>query len=170
MSHSSKAMPLLSGQKILAGVITLLVIIAIVAGIVMIGSPMEERVRRTDEQRVSNLQQISYAVDQYGQTQGALPASMADIAKQPDVYIQRIADPETGVPYRYTVLSETSYQLCATFHAPTKYDDTMPGAVPAELMFWNHGAGETCYTLDAEDVGVRLSQPLPESSFRIEEE
>jgi hypothetical protein len=51
-------------------------------------------------------------------------------------------DPETGEPYRYTIKNETTYELCATFAAQRQSDYS---------VFWNHPAGEHCFTIDVID-------------------
>ena len=52
------------------------VVAAIAAGLVLIGSPSAERMRRLDEIRVSDLMQLSRAVDFYWKREGALPPSL----------------------------------------------------------------------------------------------
>ena len=140
----------MSINKLLATIISLAVLAAIIIGLILAGSPAAERTRRTDSQRVEDLQSISYAVQTYAQTHNKLPASLEEAARQPDAYVTRITDPETNQPYQYIPGDEKAYQLCATFDTPSEQTGD-PRTTPPELSFWAHGAGETCYTLHAEE-------------------
>ena len=146
----------MSKQKILAIGTSVVVLAAVIVGLFIAGSPADERTRRADEQRISDLQNISYAVQAYYVEQGTLPASLEEAARQPNVFVTRITDPETNVPYAYQATSNSAYQLCATFQAatPTTGDRS---AIPPELSFWNHDIGQTCYDLDAQptETGFR---------------
>jgi hypothetical protein len=116
---------------------------AIVAGLVLIGPPTVERMRRLDDIRVRDLTQLSHAVDLYWQREEKLPPSLDALAGAPSVPFRSTTDPSTSEPYAYRALDATHYELCATFEAEDvdgDYND----------RFWVHGAGRRCFELNAE--------------------
>ncbi len=153
---------------VFVGFVAIAVVVVIIFGLVSAGSPAAERIRRGDEQRVSELQQISYAVDQYWAQNGTLPASLEDLAKSPDAYVTSITDPRSGEPYVYRPYQQlplagqpiiSSYQLCATFEGATPAETSRP--VPPPETFWNHDIGETCFDLEARtEAGTMKASPI----------
>lgn len=140
--------------------IALAVVVVVIAGLFTAGSPGAERTRRADQQRVNDLQQISYAVDQYWTRNGSLPSSLDELAKSPDVAIQSIRDPQSGEPYAYRQASPLGeYQLCATFESATPQDAARP--VPPPDTFWDHDVGEKCFELQTRtDTGMMKAVPV----------
>jgi hypothetical protein len=72
---------MLTGRQMLAGIVSLVVLAAIVAGMVMLGSPSDERARRLDERRVSDLAGIRNAVNFFSDRNGRLPASLDELSR-----------------------------------------------------------------------------------------
>lgn len=128
------------------GVATL-VILTVVGGFLVIGSPATQRDYRLDEQRVAALSEIQWRIVDRYQTSGALPEQLADIADSIGGYSVP-EDPETGEPYGYRVTGDLTFELCATFarETPEGFRDPYGGARP-EFQFdnWQHGAGEVCF-------------------------
>lgn len=135
-----------------------IVLFAVVVGFFVAGSPLYGRDQRFDEVRLTDLraiqgeiQSIALGDARYGPTpptalQNPLPATLDDVL-QKAVYMQpNIRDPETDEPYVYNVVSNTAYELCATFSIAREqtYD-----------IFWNHPAGQHCYQFDALDTQTR---------------
>ena len=105
-------------------------VLAIVAVVLVGGTPSQVRQQKLDEQRVSDLRQIEDGITDYARTQvrlgqlnGAdsaagsyLPADILifDVSSARSYYIY---DPITKEKYNYKVISPTSYELCATFAA-----------------------------------------------------
>ncbi len=108
--------------------------------------------RRIDAQRTGDIKVISEEV--FNLTVGAawrnpatpltlkqpLPASLDDVRVGARQRRPRIADPESGAPYEYQVMSESTFRVCATF---ARVRDN-PGDVA-----WNHPAGRHCFEFDA---------------------
>lgn len=127
--------------------IILVIAAAIVGGFFVIGSPMDARLVRFDEQRISDLQNIQSQIITYWQNNGKLPVKLADL--ESDISGFRIpADPETKAEYSYEIRSTEEFTLCATFNLPS------PGgksAVPAPASpyylgeNWEHPAGKHCF-------------------------
>lgn len=150
----------LTSNQLFGGIVSAAVVIAVVAGLIIAGSPNAERMRRADQERVGDLQAITYSIDAYWNQNGTLPSSLSELARSPDVYIQRITDPETGAPYRYVPGDAGAYQVCATFETDS---DSGPDrtVMPQPEGFWTHGVGERCFALEARDNGLKpVPQPL----------
>ncbi len=129
-----------------AAAASIVVAFAVIWGFVLVGSPANRRLERFDKRRLQDLQTIAREIQQIvmdpnekGKLKEPLPKTLKEAAdKASDQKLSR-RDPETGEPYLYTVKSETTYELCATFSLPREAD--------AEV-FWNHPQGEHCFTID----------------------
>lgn len=132
-----------------------IVLLAIVGGFIVTGSPLRGRAERFDEQRINDLRTIQSEILNivWGSKRGMLvpsptelenplPATLEEVAEKALYQKPNIADPETGTPYEYTRPSNHEFQLCATFSLPRdlQYD-----------IFWNHPAGQKCFVFDALD-------------------
>ena len=131
-----------------------LVLVTIVAGFFIVGTPWEARKYRFDEQKVSDLQNIQYQVVNYWQLKQALPAALTDLADPiSGAYIP--VDPQTGQPYEYSVTGPMSFELCASFNAEARSQTVngrtvplapYPAAEKGVVENWQHGEGRTCFT------------------------
>ena len=115
--------------------LSLLVTAAVVRGLFMIGPIEEQRNRKFDDRRLSDLQRIASSVEFYYRTHDELPDSLGVLATLPGGSVPRM-DPESGKPYRYRRISADSYELCATFALAS--DESMP-------LRWAHKAGPACF-------------------------
>ncbi len=104
------------------------VLIGVLAGFSLLGSPDRQRSLQADARRVMDLQTIQRAVD----ARPSLPVTLAEIGNAP-------MDPVTRRPYDYRQTGPNTYQLCAVFSHES------PGVSP-ELV-WYHPAGRHCFDL-----------------------
>ncbi len=131
-----------------------IVLIAVIYGFVVAGTPVYGRLQKMDEQRLSDLRSIQgevlnivYGSDRYTQPvpikvlPKPLPSNLDAIVSQATYIKLQTNDPSTGLPYVYNPKG-TTYELCATFDLSRdlEYD-----------IFWNHPAGEKCFQFDALD-------------------
>ena len=135
-----------SFRVLLAGLVAVVVADAIAGGFYIIGPPGEARLHRLDNQRVSDLRELSSAVNVYWtrkrQLPGSLDATMAELyGGRPRV------DPATAEPYGYRAIDGNRYELCAVFDRASQ-DGTAAGGTP----FWSHTSGRQCFALDAKDL------------------
>jgi hypothetical protein len=125
--------------RLIAIVSSVTVIIAVLAGLYLSGSPAEQRLLRLDERRVSDLLQLSSAISSYEEQSARLPAELAALVDG-----QRLRcvpkDPASGAAYTYEILDMDSYRLCAEFARASLQ------AVPED--FWAHPAGLHCFELN----------------------
>lgn len=133
----------LSARHVVAGTALAAVGAAMVAGLVIIGSPAGARQRRLDDRRAADLIDLSSAVSGYWAAHARLPASLDELQQSPSSAVQT-RDPLTGQPYGFHVLSGGAYELCAEFQAPS--DEARRGG---RGRFWSHDRGPRCYRLQA---------------------
>ena len=147
----------LIGVRIFAGIVVATVLSAVVYGLTLVGTPTQQRLLQFDERRVSDLQQITFAIDSYWERNKEVPEILGDLLDA-RYYVPSITDPKTGEPYEYIVLTKDMYQLCAAFETDTassQYQEK-PRAFSEEL--WNHAAGRVCFTLE---VRKPQTEPVP---------
>jgi len=136
-------------QIAFAVVATLVVGFAIAWGFVLAGSPAARRTQLFDDRRMEDLTTIARAIqaqvedpNKKGKLKSPLPKTLEAAAAKARLEKLNTRDPETGEPYGYTVTDATTYSLCATFTRPRNAD---------YRVFWNHPAGEHCFTINAAD-------------------
>ncbi len=146
----------MSIHRIFAGISSAIVLMALVWGFVLVGSPISSRRERFDERRMQDLQIINQTIldivyegrqwepSEDGSLRQPLPESLGAVANQAVKQRVNIVDSETSESYGYRVTGQTTYELCATFNAlrDEPYD-----------IFWNHGKGRTCFRFDALRAG-----------------
>lgn len=136
-----------TSRKIWAVASAIVIIGAIIAGFLIIGSPRTQQLIRYDEQRVSDLQNIDNEVRSYYQQYGSIPSTLNDVSKL-NSYMTLPVDPQTKNSYVYVLVGQSAkaYQLCATFNKDSSAQNTAyPMYVGAPN--WNHPAGHYCFNL-----------------------
>lgn len=132
---------------------------AIIAGFFIIGSPMQERLRRFDDERISNLQFIQSEILNYWINKGRLPEKLADLEDNiRGVIIPK--DPQNGTDYEYKITGDLSFSLCADFAtANAGTPGISKGAPIARAPYyegigqnWQHSVGHVCFnrTIDKD--------------------
>jgi hypothetical protein len=135
-----------SFRVLLAGLVLVVVAAAIAGGFFLIGPPSEARLHRLDDRRVSDLRELSSAVNVYWTRKRQLPSSLD--ATMAELYGGRPpVDPDTTEPYGYRAIDGNRYELCAVFDRASQ-----DGAVARGDPFWSHTAGRQCFALDAKDL------------------
>ena len=133
--------------KYILSCLSVVVIAAIAGGFWVLGPPSQARERRMDGKRAEHLAAIGRAVDIYWSQHGNLPIGLGEIERQAGT----TSDPDTMQPYEYRALDAVKYELCATFQQPAT---TGGSRFP---RFWNHGAGRTCFVLEAHKIDPSLT-------------
>ncbi|HEX2466172.1 MAG TPA: hypothetical protein VHR17_16235 [Thermoanaerobaculia bacterium] len=134
-----------AGRVAFAAAAAVAVIGAVVAGLIVLGPPREQRARRLDDRRLDDLREIAGAVDLHWTRDGRLVASLEEVKMELRPSSDR--DPETGEPYVYEPLGADRYRLCATFSGATPTEAYRPRS-----EFWTHGAGRHCFELEAKKI------------------
>lgn len=119
------------------------VFLALVAGLLAIGSPEEARMQRLDKLRANHLRSISTAIDSYFCRHEMLPERLDQLQEPSGSFGLHLIDPETDQPYEYKPLDQDGYELCAEFKtvldARTDQSNNNP--------LWYHGTGRHCFKL-----------------------
>ncbi len=136
--------------------VVLIVAAATIGGFFLVGSPFQERLRRFDEQRVSDLQTIQWQIINYWQSKGKIPQVLDDLRDPISGFVSPI-DPETGASYEYRVTDTRAFELCATFKTASS-ETQMTGVrqpIPAGIEYgapvkgvsesWSHGVERVCF-------------------------
>ena len=171
----------LSPRSILFGASVTAVVAGVAAGLIILGSPAQERERRIDDRRVADLHGIVAATDLYWTRHSRLPASLDDLTAEPGLGINT-RDPASSETYGYQALDTARYEVCATFdtesgtapgesirtppivqascqgcHGPGRVARTPvedPAAAHLRLRnLWAHGGGRQCFQLQAQVIG-----------------
>ncbi len=147
--HKSKV------PRIVACITSVVVLGMLVLGFVIAGSPATQRQIRMDERRINDLQMIQGEIVNYWQLKRTLPSSLNEL--QNDISgFSVLKDPETEVPYGYSVLEPLKFSLCATFNQENLNENKK---YPREVMpvysergypvgiseSWGHGIGKVCF-------------------------
>ena len=107
---------------------------------------MEERARRIDDRRVTDLQGIAAAIDLYWTRHTSLPASLTELTGEPGVTIST-TDPVSRETYGYQPLDSVRYEVCASFERESEEILRRPTE-----DLWAHGAGRQCFQLEREEI------------------
>ncbi len=132
-----------------------LVLVTIVAGFFIIGTPQEIRRLKQDNIRVQDLQNIQWQIVNYWQQKEALPENLAQVEDPLSGYMLP-KDPESGAMYAYRRTGAQAFELCATFAREGGQNYSVARPVTDPVMGkednWQHGAGEVCFdrTIDPE--------------------
>lgn len=133
------------GTHVLLGCVIFVVGSAVVAGLLVISSPAEERARRIDDRRVRDLADIDRAIDRYWSQNAALPKDLEELARHFGAGLS-IRDPTSGSLYEYGIVQAPKYELCATFEGPSRPEPSRASD------FWRHGGGRQCFPLVAQNL------------------
>lgn len=125
------------------------VMIAVVGGFVLLGSPGKQRQLEADRRRVQDLHGIAQKF--YNRRRDWLELESEPFMLPTTLSAQAPRDPLTDAPYEYRPLEAAGrYQLCAEFALPSP--DT------SRDRFWEHPEGRHCFDLD-----VTEDPPFPRS-------
>ena len=149
------------------------VVLGVILGFVVAGSPQTERMRGFDAQRSEDLRNLANCVSSFAMTQKALPETLVELSQstQYSYCSSNTIDPETALPYAYKVISpllkgtavpQASFELCADFSL-----DSVKGAASGNIYAypndkWSaHASGKVCTTETANlgNLAVPYNSP-----------
>lgn len=156
--------------KTIVWVTSLVVLAALAGGFFIVGSPAQQRERRFDERRVSDLQSIQSAIIyEYYQNKQKLPVRLDDLKNDITGFTPPV-DPQTGRSYEYRVTGTLSFELCADFKASSQDGGTVGrGKYPEPAIErgpflqgqqnWQHGSGQVCFSRTIDPDFFKPSAP-----------
>ena len=140
-----------------------LVVVTVFSSFFVIGSPVEQRERRFDNKRVSDLQYLQSEIIVFWQSKEVLPSVLSEL--ESDIRGVRLpSDPETGEQYSYKVLGTETFELCATFGTDLDINASqVRSPSPYYQADWSHGVGEVCFEriIDGDFFDDDLIFPKP---------
>lgn len=143
--------------SIASGVI---IILCIIWGFSVLGSPRTQQLLKYDEQKVNDLQNIENSIQNFYATKGFLPNDFIELSNE-NYYINT-TDSQTKKSYEYKKTSNITYNLCAEFNKElTKADyDTQPKMYGGNN--WMHGVGAFCFnrTINPNLYSKPISVPV----------
>ncbi len=132
----------LSSGRVLLGLGIAVGIVAVIAGVMVAGTPGEGRMQRLDRVRANDLRSIAMSIDDFWERHERLPDSLGELVADPRAQVS-IENPGTEQEYEYRILDENSYELCAVFALASISNNR------ARDAFWLHDAGRHCFSLAA---------------------
>ncbi len=122
-----------------------IILIAVVWGFSVLGSPRTQRLIKYDEQKVGDLQNIKSGVESFYSQKGLLPGTIDEMSGSN--FYGSAVDAQTQKSYEYTKTTETTYNLCAEFNKATP-DPTKPNTYMRPLGYESfvHKSGHQCFT------------------------
>lgn len=144
-------------------IINLVVIICVVAGFAITGTPAEVKNLALDNQRINHFMQIKYSADNYYRTNGKLPSTLDSLSDAS----ASTKDPATKKVYEYALVTPTKYKLCAQFSTDSdeikkKYQNSY------RYSYYGNDAGKHKKGYDCIEYGVS-DYVLQEKERKIEE-
>jgi hypothetical protein len=132
----------------LAWIVSVILLICIIGGFFIVGTPSQQRARRFDQQRVENLSNLQGQIESSWSQNRVLPAKLDDLK---DLYTGFIlpVDPDTKAQYEYEIVNDLTFKLCATFATTNKESDPDKQARMMSYDYygsnWPHDAGRFCF-------------------------
>ncbi|MBN2093915.1 MAG: hypothetical protein JW740_00870 [Candidatus Zambryskibacteria bacterium] len=125
-----------------------LVILAIILGFAVIGSPKKQRMIREDAQKITDLQNLQWQVISYWQTNGMIPET-SEVLKN---YCARnyCLPNDNFQDYEYHKTGILEFELCTDFNYGITEDQNIKPIIGPKTSIiqnenWNHGPGNQCF-------------------------
>lgn len=139
--------------KIFVKIAIFVVVAATLGGFFVAGSPQAERLRKFDERRVSDLQEIQSQLIFFWQQKNHLPQNLDELKDSISGYLPP-QDPENSAPYEYRVIGDLQFELCANFKTKSISQENPIVAEPIDYAKpyypdtfnnWQHNEGYICF-------------------------
>ena len=136
-------------NKYFSIIISLIILVSVIFGFIVFGSPSLARKIQFDERKISDLQNIQYQILNYWQAKKELPLSL-EALKDPFMGYEPPKDPQTQNDYEYNIKDKDNlvFELCAVFNAETpkfQKEKTTPYLMPTSQENWEHTSGRFCF-------------------------
>lgn len=140
--------------KIFIWLVIGIVIVIVVAGFFIAGSPFKQRLIRFDRERVNDLQTIQGQIVNFWTSKEKLPDSLGNLNDSISGFAAPV-DPETSKPYEYKIKGNLIFELCANFNFDSKeniIDASKPISPYGFEENWDHSIGRVCFerTIDPD--------------------
>ena len=133
---------------------SILAVIAVVYAFSILPNPKLQRDINFDQQRITNITDLQSQIGSFYTNEGNLPQTIDVLVNNSSYYgNHQTTDPLTKAAYEYTVLTPTTYQLCAVFaidsdtinkYATNDTTYTYSYSTPLQVKT-KHPAGHFCF-------------------------
>lgn len=130
----------------------LVIIISFIASLFVVESPTQTRNRKFDVVIINDFYAIDSALNSYYADKGKLPESLQELQAE-TIYLQDdvLKDSATNQFYKYQVIEDKKYELCATFKSANKNTNPNDFESYADPR-WLHEAGYQCIKNKIESI------------------
>ena len=126
----------MSVNRVAAITSSVMVAAVVIAGLIIAGSPGEQRLNRIDQLRVNDLQIIRNQLNRYWHQHEAVPEELGQLVD--GSFLNELPrDPASGEPYEYKRTAPDAVKLCGVFARASAEDS------PDD--YWYHLAGRQCF-------------------------
>ncbi len=136
------------------GVVVVVVLVSIVGSFFIIDSPQTARMKKYDQQRVNDLAGLDNIINTYYNENNTIPENLTEPR------FNQFKDPATGQSYEYKKLSDTGYELCATFDLAIGEDENQEFRYYGDKNWYYHQAGYQCFPTQVYQ-GYDGTKPVP---------
>lgn len=120
----------------------ILVVLPIIWGFVVLGSPRIQQLIKHDSQKINDLQNLVYTINNYYLDKEELPDNLTDLNKMN--YYLSYQDKQTGKSYEYNKIGELTYTICAEFNRDSQ-EVRGNSIINTGMDNWSHPAGKYCF-------------------------
>jgi hypothetical protein len=132
------------------------VLVVVVWGLSLVGSPSFNRKLSADRNRIDDLERLRNDIELYFDQQRELPSVLTDLEKLRTYYSYRgnLEDPMTKKAYEYKARDLFSYELCAEFELSSgqakleHWRCGRYGRCGRDEAPWKHGVGRHCFSFE----------------------
>ncbi|MEK7200622.1 MAG: DUF5671 domain-containing protein [Patescibacteria group bacterium] len=130
----------------------IVILISIILGFSILGSPQTQRLIRYDNQKITDLQNIQWQVISYWQMNGTIPTNLKELEKTQQYILP--TDPQSKTDYEYKKTGEMTFELCSDFSSENMTNQNNMAVAPVNYPVkggiiqnenWNHKAGRQCF-------------------------
>jgi hypothetical protein len=136
--------------KIFGGVFITIILACLIASFSLIDSPKKARELREDQERVNELQQITYSISDFYRNEEKLPQSLDDLVDDFKLREATLLDPVTEERYELQVIDTEKYQLCANFTHDNTDFETQERQRYVDPR-WSHVSGRQCFEVEISE-------------------
>ena len=134
-------------SKYIGWFVSSVVLISVVGGFFIIGSPQTQRQIRLDQEKVNDLSSIQWQITNFYQQKERLPKDITEL-EDPLIGFLLPTDPESKEAYGYKIIENLTFELCAEFNKES--DDTETSFIREPFGFaidsnWTHDEGVVCF-------------------------
>lgn len=128
------------------------VLVVLVWGFLLMGSPSFARKLVADRVRIGDLKEWKRGVVNYFEQKRKLPESLLEIDEE-NFSRRRFEDPTSKTPYEYRVVDQFTFELCATFQLSSEDAErdkwpNGPSGTSDAAKEWRYKPGHHCFRFE----------------------